>query len=85
MLCNDGAALNRPNLHRKINVTPRRPLGYLLSLALIGGCLAQAQTNLPNAPAPQPDVSLKTLPLNVAKDQKAIWTSPAHLRIKDLN
>jgi Membrane-associated phospholipid phosphatase len=34
---------------------------------------------------PQQDVTLKGFPLNVVKDQKAIWTSPAQIRVKDLN
>jgi membrane-associated phospholipid phosphatase len=77
--------LNPPNLQPGKRLPSSTSIALLLSLAVSGGCFAQAQTNLPNAPAPQPDVSLKALPLNVAKDQKAIWTSPAHLRIKDLN
>ena len=77
--------MNPLNLQPREGFSSRRPITFLLSFALAGGCLVQAQTNLPNAPAPQPDVSLKTLPLNVVRDQKAIWTSPARIRIKDLN
>lgn len=57
----------------------------LFLLVLGAGRFAHAQADLPNAPAPQPDVTLKTLPINVLKDQKAIWTSPARIRIKDLD
>ncbi len=77
--------MNPANLQPRKSLPSKRSIIYLLSLALAGGCFAQAQTDLPSAPAPQPDVSLKTLPLNVAKDQKAIWMSPARIRIKDLN
>jgi hypothetical protein len=53
-------------------------------LALAAGCSAGAQTDLPNAPQPQPDVTLRDTPRNILYDQKAIWTSPAHLKISDL-
>jgi len=49
-------------------------------------CGAQAQASLPDAPEPQPDVTtVKGFPVSVLKDQKAIWTSPAHIRVKDLD
>jgi len=53
-------------------------------LAVAAGCGAPAQTNLPNAPQPQPDVTIRDAPLNILRDQKAIWTSPAHLKVGDL-
>lgn len=57
----------------------------LLSTAVALNCCAQEQGNLPNAPAPQPEVTVKSIPLNVLRDQKAIWTSPAKIRIQDLD
>jgi hypothetical protein len=53
-------------------------------LALAAGCATRAQTDLPNAPQPQPDVTLRNTPRNILLDQKAIWTSPARLKIGDL-
>lgn len=40
---------------------------------------------VPNAPQPQPQapVTMRELPMNLAKDQGAIWTSPARLREHD--
>lgn len=58
---------------------------FLLLFLLTGSCYAQTQAGLPNAPKPQDDVSVKALPLNVLKDQKPIWTSPAQIRVKDLD
>jgi membrane-associated phospholipid phosphatase len=49
------------------------------------GCSLGAQTNLPDAPQPQPDVTIRDVPINILRDQKAIWTSPAHLRWNDLD
>ena len=63
----------------------RYSLGLLLSGCLAMSCGAQAPNNLPDAPAPQTEVTIKDLPLNIVKDQKAIWTSPAKIRIKDLD
>jgi membrane-associated phospholipid phosphatase len=54
-------------------------------LALAAGPGANAQTKLPDAPKPQPDVTLRGTPRNLLHDQAAIWTSPARLRTKDLN
>jgi hypothetical protein len=53
-------------------------------LALAAGCTCSAQTDLPNAPEPEPDITLRDIPRNILNDQKAIWTSPAHLKIRDL-
>jgi membrane-associated phospholipid phosphatase len=49
-----------------------------------------SQPDLPNAPEPQPDavgpagesdeVTLRATPMNILKDQGAIWTSPARIR-----
>jgi membrane-associated phospholipid phosphatase len=63
----------------------KNPIAYMFLFALAGSCGAQTQTSLPNAPEPQPDVTVKGLPMRVVKDQKAIWTSPAHIKIKDLD
>jgi hypothetical protein len=67
----------------------RNPIAFLLISALTSAaalsCSAQTQTNLPNAPQPQPEVTLKDLPQNILKDQGAIWTSPARIRIEHLD
>lgn len=63
----------------------KSPIAFLLLSLLTGSCCAQTQTGLPNAPEPQEDVTVKALPLNVLKDQKPIWTSPARIRVKDLD
>jgi hypothetical protein len=39
---------------------------------------------LPNAPEPQVDLSVRNVPRLFLHDQKAIWTSPAHLKLNDL-
>jgi len=74
--------LNRP---RRTVLGFSNQIAYLLLSAVAVSCCAQSQSNLPNAPEPQPDVTLKSFPLNVVKDQKAIWTSPAHIKVKDLD
>jgi PAP2 superfamily len=55
-----------------------------------------ASANLPNAPQAQPanpalakqgeenTVTLRATPVNILKDQATIWTSPAHIRERDL-
>ena len=53
-------------------------------LALAAGSFASAQSDLPNAPQPQPDVAIRNVPRFILQDQKAIWTSPAHVKIGDL-
>lgn len=58
---------------------------FLFLPVLAASCCTWAQTDLPNAPKPQPEVTLRSLPGNLVSDQKAIWTSPAQIRIKDLN
>ena len=71
-----------------------RRLG-VVAVGLISCGMMFAQTTgsgddaaLPNAPVPQvdgaPEVTLKGLPKAVLVDQKAIWTSPARIRRKDL-
>jgi hypothetical protein len=53
-------------------------------LALAANVSSRAQTDLPNAPQPQPDVTLRDVPRNLLHDQEAIWTSPAHVKLSDL-
>lgn len=53
-------------------------------LALGAGFCAHAQSTLPNAPQPQPEVTLRATPANILHDQAAIWTSPAKFRTPDL-
>jgi membrane-associated phospholipid phosphatase len=77
--------LNPVNRQRRSVLRLRNSIAILILLAVTGSCEAQTQANLPNAPEPQPDVTVKGFPLRVVKDQKAIWTSPAHIRIKDLD
>lgn len=69
----------------RFGVCGKSVAAMLLSGAVAVNCCAQEQNNLPNAPAPQPDVTVKKIPLNVLSDQKAVWTSPAKIRIQDLD
>ena len=39
---------------------------------------------VPNAPEPQPTVNVRDTPLNILKDQGAIWSSPARIHDKEL-
>lgn len=52
-------------------------------MVFAGGC-ACAQDELPNAPQPQTEATIRNIPRLILNDQKAIWTSPAHLKVKDL-
>ena len=71
---------------------PLVPLVFLPVLAL--SCRAGAQSpdgTLPEAPQPQVQnadaansVTLRNLPLDFVKDQGAIWSSPARVRVHDL-
>jgi len=67
----------------------------LLSLSLItaafGSAFAQtaassSHESLPDAPQPEAaqEVTLKGTPLAILQDQRAIWTSPAHIRASNL-
>jgi hypothetical protein len=63
--------------------------GCILLLAVAGGVSVDAQTwppaiSLPNAPQPQEPVTLRETPLNILKDQGAIWSSPVRIREKEL-
>jgi hypothetical protein len=82
---NDGARLIPLIRPQQSLLRFRNSIAYLVLLAAAAGCCAQTQANLPNAPEPQPDVTVKGFPLRVVTDQKAIWTSPAQIRIKDLD
>jgi hypothetical protein len=80
-----GVELNPLEFPRKRSFCSTGAIACLLVSLLAGSSIAWAQADVPNAPQPQPDVTLKALPLNVAKDQKAFWTSPARIRVKDLD
>ena len=60
----------------------------LLVLALCSSLNVQGQTwppavSLPEAPQPQDSVTLRATPLNLLKDQGAIWSSPVRIRDND--
>lgn len=72
---------------------------FVTLLTVVFSCGAHAQSAeglLPEAPQPQATqpavpgagdkdaVTLSSTPVNILKDQKAIWTSPAHVRERDL-
>lgn len=69
-------------------------MGVSLSLASCGAGMCQtdanggAQATLPDAPVPQTaakgDLTVLGVPKAILEDQKSIWTSPAHIRRKDL-
>ena len=48
------------------------------------GPAANASDALPDAPRAQSEVTIRGLPGNILHDQAAIWTSPFHIRTKDL-
>ncbi len=61
--------------------------GYIIFaslLALASASVARGQTELPNTPKPQPDVAIRSIPQYILRDQKAIWTSPADVKVSDL-
>lgn len=73
----------------------RRPIALsilLLSTALAAGQVARgagagdpdSSTSLPNAPTPRTGVTLRTAPAHILRDQGVIWTSPAHIRARNL-
>ncbi len=62
-----------------------RSIVFASILVISANCCASAQDSLPNAPDPQPDVSIRNVPRFVLHDQEAIWTSPAHFKWKDLD
>jgi membrane-associated phospholipid phosphatase len=69
---------------QKISHFRLRSIALASFLTLAAGCIARGQSDLPNAPKPQPDVAIRNVPRYILQDQKAIWTSPAHLKISDL-
>ena len=70
----------------------------IAALSLMYSGLAHAQNEaaaMPDAPQPQSQnplaanadkdkVTLRATPLNILKDQEAVWTSPARIRDRDL-
>jgi hypothetical protein len=76
------------NISRKF-LKPALRLGGSLFLFVAWFCVfAGAQTwppakSVPNAPEPQEPVTLRSTPLNLLKDEGAIWSSPARIRGED--
>ena len=76
-------------LKRLKNPLTSTPLVLVLLLAC-AVCHAQPgpapnpDDTLPDAPRAQSDVSIREFPANVLHDQKTIWTSPFHIRTRDL-
>jgi len=58
-------------------------LSIVVSLNVVAQTWPPA-TTLPEAPPPQP-VTVRQIPLNLLKDQEAIWTSPARIRDHDFS
>jgi membrane-associated phospholipid phosphatase len=71
-------------------IIPHYALHTVLLLIAVALCVSvDAQTwppatSLPNAPQAQESVTLRATPLNILKDQGAIWSSPVRIRDKDL-
>ena len=70
-------------------IIPRCVRHILLSIAAVLCVSVDAQTwppatSVPNAPQPQESVTLRATPLNILKDQGAIWSSPIRIREKEL-
>ena len=65
-----------------------RQVGFVVLFAACVCTSVAAQTwppapSVPNAPEPQEPVTLRATPLNLLKDEGAIWSSPARIRGKD--
>lgn len=60
--------------------------GTAMCAAQEPGAVTPPNDALPDAPQPQhrSDVTVRDAPVHVLKDQEAIWTSPFHLRPRDL-
>ena len=66
------------------SLPPNGDLGILIAAALPDAPLPQANTGTAGSiQSEQPEVTLRSVPLNALKDQAAIWTSPVRLREKD--
>ncbi|HXS75566.1 MAG TPA: phosphatase PAP2 family protein [Terracidiphilus sp.] len=78
------------NIYRKpSSFLSRYAIAALISAGLCTAARAQTwppakSTPIPNAPEPQPTVTVRETPLNLLKDQGAIWSSPARIRDKEL-
>lgn len=73
------------NTSGKILARFLRCVGLFLLLAAAFRVSLDAQTwppatSVPNAPEPQEPVTLRATPLNILKDEGAIWSSPARIR-----
>ncbi len=76
------------NISRKFLKPALRLSGSLFVFVAWLCVFAGAQTwppakSVPNAPEPQEPVTLRATPLNLLKDEGAIWSSPARIRGKD--
>ncbi len=64
-----------------------RAMLMAIPLALSAAAQAASQS-LPDAPRPQPsardEATLRNMPRNLLHDQAAIWSSPIHIRARDL-
>jgi hypothetical protein len=60
----------------------------LFGVAFGAQCRPAVADSLPDAPQPQhqaaSDVTIRAVPINVIRDQGVIWTSPFHLKTRDL-
>lgn len=75
----------------RISKSFRLRTAVLLFLAAALSVTVRAQTwppapipTVPDAPKPQNSVTVREVPMNLFKDQGAIWSSPAHIGDKDL-
>ena len=60
---------------------------FLIAAAVCSSVDAQTwppATSVPNAPQPQEQVTLRATPMNILKDQGAIWSSPVRIRDENL-
>lgn len=85
------ASIQRVNISRKIRFVRSWCAVAAVLLILTFGASAHAQTWPPAPipqkapePAPKPPLTLKDTPLNLLKDQGAIWSSPVRIRDRDL-
>ena len=74
---------------RQIRGIQRAILALIFVCSISSAAFSQSvPTPPPDSPAPAPKSKLATipsLPRNILIDQKVVWTSPARLRMKDLN